>query len=259
MLAVIAYSCFTSAYFVAFSFNKDQPIIYNLEHLVFASYTVDIIINFIRVPSNEEMASYPAETNPRSHALIFKRYLLTGRFIMDVTATFPFYLFEVSNSSFLKLLRMTRLPKILNLVDQKRMSRLIDFLIQKLPHDKQISYRIRIQQGFSVLSLMLITIIFTFFTGCGFYFIAAMGWNRDYFDPNFLTLLRSEKAQYPAWDEDTDVEFYDMITVIYFSITTLSTVGYGDLTAQSNIEKCVAMLVMFAGVGFFSYIMGEFI
>lgn len=50
-----------------------------------------------------------------------------------------------------------------------------------------------------------------------------------------------------------------MITVIYFSITTLSTVGYGDVTAQSDIEKCIAMVVMFAGVGFFSYIMGEFI
>jgi hypothetical protein len=42
-------------------------------------------------------------------------------------------------------------------------------------------------------------------------------------------------------------------------MTTLSTVGFGDITAKSNLEKIVAMITMFAGVGFFSYIMGNFI
>jgi len=105
---------------------------------------------------------------------------------------------------------------------------------------------------------MLITLIFTFFIGCGFYFIAALSWNQ-HFTPNFLTLLKKFKEQNDEWNPDQDYEFYDMITVLYFSITTLSTVGYGDISAQSNIEKLVAVAVMFAGVGFFSYIMGEFI
>lgn len=42
-------------------------------------------------------------------------------------------------------------------------------------------------------------------------------------------------------------------------MTTLSTVGFGDITPQSNIEKVVVMFVMFAGVAFFSFIMGSFI
>ena len=46
---------------------------------------------------------------------------------------------------------------------------------------------------------------------------------------------------------------------MYFSMTTLSTVGFGDITAKSNLEKIVAMIVMLVGVGFFSYIMGKFI
>jgi len=45
----------------------------------------------------------------------------------------------------LKLLRMARLPKILNLVDQKRMGRLIDLLVKGLPKDKMVLYRIRIK------------------------------------------------------------------------------------------------------------------
>jgi hypothetical protein len=47
--------------------------------------------------------------------------------------------------------------------------------------------------------------------------------------------------------------------VVYFSITCLSTVGYGDIVAQTNIEKLVAMFFMLTGVGFFSFIMGSFI
>ena len=77
---------------------------------------------------------------------------------------------------------------------------------------------------------MLITIIFTFFIGCGFYFVASNSFNQR-FTPNFLTQLRTFKELSDEWTEEKDTEFYDMITVIYFSITTLSTVGYGDVTA----------------------------
>lgn len=57
----------------------------------------------------------------------------------------------------------------------------------------------------------------------------------------------------------TRFEFYDFISVIYFSMTTLSTVGFGDITPRSNLEKITGCIVMFSGVGFFSYIMGKFI
>jgi len=131
-------------------------------------------------------------------------------------------------------------------------------MVWSLPREKKILQRIRIQQAFSILRLMLITIILTYFVGCGFYFIAVIGWNQS-FTPNFTTQLTIEKQKYPEWKEDEDVEFYDFISVIYFSMTTLSTVGFGDITAKSNLEKIVAVITMFAGVGFFSYIMGNFI
>jgi len=65
--------------------------------------------------------------------------------------------------------------------------------------------------------------------------------------------------KHDLWDEEEDVEFYDFISVLYFSITTLSTVGFGDITAKSKTEKLVACVTMLAGVGFFSFIMGSFI
>jgi len=38
----------------------------------------------------------------------------------------------------------------------------------------------------------------------------------------------------------------------------LATVGYGDLTPQTNIEKVVGILIMILGIALFSYIMGNF-
>jgi len=54
MLLVIGYSCFTSAYYVAFSSPTDGILI-TLEHIVFVSYTIDIIFNFMRLPTAEEI------------------------------------------------------------------------------------------------------------------------------------------------------------------------------------------------------------
>lgn len=49
------------------------------------------------------------------------------------------------------------------------------------------------------------------------------------------------------------------MTSCYFSITTLSTVGYGDLYPISSAEQIVGIIIMLGGVAFFSFIMGSFI
>ena len=45
----------------------------------------------------------------------------------------------------------------------------------------------------------------------------------------------------------------------YFALTTLSTVGYGDLYPISMIEMLLGIVVMLVGIVFFSKIMGNFI
>lgn len=50
-----------------------------------------------------------------------------------------------------------------------------------------------------------------------------------------------------------------MISVMYFSFTTLTTVGYGDFYPVSNTEILVWSFVLLFGVTVFSFIMGNFI
>lgn len=60
-----------------------------------------------------------------------------------------------------------------------------------------------------------------------------------------------DKNGYTAWRK--------LIISCYFTLTTLSTVGYGDYYPLSDMERMIAVFMMLCGVAFFSYIMGSFL
>lgn len=49
-----------------------------------------------------------------------------------------------------------------------------------------------------------------------------------------------------------------LIVCCYFALTTLATVGYGDIVPQNNGEKIMGIILMIVGIAFFSYIMSNF-
>jgi len=46
---------------------------------------------------------------------------------------------------------------------------------------------------------------------------------------------------------------------VYYALTSLSTVGFGDFHPKTDIERIMCAIVLLFGVAIFSYIMGEFI
>ena len=71
---------------------------------------------------------------------------------------------------------------------------------------------------YSVFRLILLTVIITYFIGLIFYL-----WSGLFDNPNQPNFIKENHLK------DTP-GYYQMITSCYFSITTLSTVGYGDLS-----------------------------
>ena len=91
------------------------------------------------------------------------------------------------------------------------------------------------------------------------YFIACFGYyisnelNSDYDRAMGNTFV----IYHGILDREFDSERF--IVMGYFALTTLSTVGYGDLYPISKLELIETVIVMFGGVAFFSYIMSNFI
>ena len=100
---------------------------------------------------------------------------------------------------------------------------------------------------YKVFRLLIIAIIITYFIGC-FWFLISNELNGNA-DQTFISVFELNEA----------TNLRKLVVSCYFALTTLSTVGYGDYYPQSNLERILCMIVMLAGVAFFSYIMGNFI
>jgi hypothetical protein len=55
--------------------------------------------------------------------------------------------------------------------------------------------------------------------------------------------------------DDPNDQIY--LASLYWAFTTMSTVGYGDITAKTDLEKFLAITLMLFGVCFFSFVIGS--
>jgi hypothetical protein len=46
------------------------------------------------------------------------------------------------------------------------------------------------------------------------------------------------------------------IVCLYWALTTLTTVGFGDISAGTSSERVICMIWMIFGVGFYSFLIG---
>lgn len=116
----------------------------------------------------------------------------------------------------------------------------------------------------------------TYFIGCIFFFISneiltEKPCTPEKIDTNTGRLLESDIQVCNATaEEETGTfvteflsedagDYEKIVLMLYFALTTLSTVGYGDYHPISDVEMIITSLVMLGGVAFFSYIMGNFI
>jgi hypothetical protein len=107
-------------FFTSFDFDfMADPVLYALELVVLIFFSADLVFNFFREPTKGDL------DKTWTHTEIAKNYL-KGSFFIDILATFPFFLIKTEGSNFglyFKLLRMVRLPKIMNLLDMEKFNK----------------------------------------------------------------------------------------------------------------------------------------
>jgi hypothetical protein len=177
---------------------------------------------------------------------IAKFYIMRSWFVIDVFSLIPWELFS-ENTAFLKLIRLVRLPKLFQLLDMNRFDRIIDSLFSKSRNDKLIiMYNLRF--FFKIFRLIIVAVTITYFIGCVWYvFCVSMAESNEF---NFIE----------AWglDKEEITQPHKLILSCYYVLTTLTTIGYGDLYPVNNSERIFAIFIMLLGVAMFSYVMGSF-
>lgn len=141
MLMVVAYSCFSSAYFTAFDFpsRDDNKTAFWLENLVFGSFALDMFFTFFKIPEN-----IPEDKLPE-YTVVAKAYMKSGQFFLDLLATFPFYLFDDDKGGnqqtvWIKLIRLVRIPRIVNLLDLSRFNKFVENVFKSQTRGKRVVF-----------------------------------------------------------------------------------------------------------------------
>jgi hypothetical protein len=56
-------------------------------------------------------------------------------------------------------------------------------------------------------------------------------------------------------DSNTNYQIYT--AAFYFIVTTMATVGYGDISGKNTLERIICILIMIIGVVTFSIVSGQ--
>lgn len=120
---------------------------------------------------------------------------------------------------------------------------------------ERISSSLRTEAVFKILQLVSITIIAIYLFGLLWYRFS-LSWQRKLLpedNEHFYFVNRFGNFE-ENFDSFAGVS-KNIVTLMYFMLTTLSTVGYGDFFPSSIMEKLVGIFIEIVGVTIFSILM----
>ena len=218
------------------SFESDTESI-GLDIGVDVLFAIDIIFSFL--------TSYrlPDGTLIRDFDTVAINYLKSW-FVLDLVATFPFY--ALGSSQVFQLTQLVRIPRLLKMFRLLRLMKLLRAYRLKRLFEK-FEHSPKIHQGFlRLFKLAMLSLCFSHITCCLWFFVGVIGMEND-----TLSWITDPETKYGGLeDEDSSTQY---LASFYFTISTLASVGLGDIVAHTQAEMGFAIVLILAGATLFSY------
>uniref|UniRef100_A0A7M4DZK2 Potassium voltage-gated channel subfamily H member 6 n=1 Tax=Crocodylus porosus TaxID=8502 RepID=A0A7M4DZK2_CROPO len=196
-------------------------------------FIIDILINFrtTYVNSNEEVVSHPAK---------IATHYFKGWFLIDMVAAIPFDLLIFGSGS-------EETTTLIGLLKTARLLRLVR-VARKL--DRYSEY------GAAVLFLLMCTFaLIAHWLACIWYAIGnveqqRIGWLRSLGDQIGKPFNESHQLHGPSIKDK-------YVTALYFTFSSLTSVGFGNVSPNTNSEKIFSICVMLIGSLMYASIFGN--
>ncbi|KAL4486780.1 hypothetical protein ABPG72_006612 [Tetrahymena utriculariae] len=163
---------------------------------------------------------------------IFKIYF-SKRFISDILSILSFITFDSISRIFRDLIKLFILTQIQ--VASQKLQNFQDF--SHTMYNKKLFYVVRL------VKLLLVIIFVAHFVAICFYGQTLIFEFSN--DPNWVNQSSLINTR--------DVWYIKYIFALYFSVTTMMTVGYGDITPKNVYEASLCIICMFISCGVFAY------
>ena len=238
VLTLLLYTATVTPFLLAFTDDPSFGTIFWIESTVSLLFFMDFIVNLSSAYYDKDQVLVS------SRKKIFLEYLKSWMLI-DFMSWFPLDLIQgTSSTSSKQLVRFARIPKFYRLLRISRVFKLLKShfhteMMEKLQEALSLKHS-AMRMIRSYLSIAICVHIFS----C-FWYLAAKLYG---FGPNTWVVRGNFQ------DEDI-LSLY--ITCVYWAITTLATVGYGDIVPVTELEISLAMIWMAFGLYFFSFTIGS--
>lgn len=249
ILALVLYTAIVTPYVAAFLLSQGtrntgrellrsgDPITI-IDLVVDITFLVDILVNFrtTYVNRQEEVVSNPGK---------IAAHYFKGWFLIDMLSAIPFDLLLFSSDT-------DETTTLIGLLKTARLLRLVR-VARKL--DRYSEY------GAAVLILLMATFtLFAHWLACIFYAIAVA--ERPYIpEPKIGWIDILSKQLNQPFNESDPLSGPDMqskyITALYFTFSSLTSVGFGNISPNTNVEKIFTIIMMLVGSLMYASIFGN--
>ncbi|KAH9608817.1 hypothetical protein KSS87_013255 [Heliosperma pusillum] len=242
LVVLVLYTAWISPFEFGFLNGPKMPVSV-IDNVVNAFFAVDIILSFFVAYLDKK--TYLLIDDPKK---IAKKYALSFRMGFDVISIVPsevvLRIFPASKRAYgifnmFRLWRLRRVSSLFSIYSNSEQGHLDS--VTRLEKDRNFNYF-----WIRCIKLIFVTVFAVHCAGCFYYHIAAHYHDRR---ATWIGANMADFLQFSIWTR--------YVMSVYWAITTLSTVGYGDLHPVNEYEMLFDIFYMLFNLGLTSYLIGN--